>query len=387
MKTRISFVFCLCAVALACGCGSRSGVKAAKKGLAAFKEGRNEKAIAYFTTATQQITNDAELYYHLGLAHLRLGNLVPAQEAFQAALDSKPAELKPSILGSLGQVAFHQKEYTNALVVLRQALAASQDDATAVRVLTTMGAVEACCKNPSLASLYYLRALKLDYRYAPAHYNLAVLYQDQHNLYAEALDSFGLFMSVADKKDKKRREVEETRIPRLKAKLERERPRVNINPNATRAGTLLQTGGNAYAAKDYTKAIKAYKDALVADPGTFSAAYGLGNIYRQQKMYAEALTYFKNASDINPTNQDSYYQAAEVAMQLKQPAEATKILSQAIARSPYNPASLRLMAQAFAAQARIPEAIAYGEFYLSLVPATDPDRTPFEKWVHSLKQR
>jgi hypothetical protein len=46
-----------------------------------------------------------------------------------------------------------------------------------------------------------------------------------------------------------------------------------------------------------------------------------------------------------------------------------------------------MMAQAAHAQALIPEAIAYGEFYLTLVPRSNPDRAPFETWVQTLKKR
>ena len=383
MMSRVSFVFCLCVLALVCGCGSRSGVGAAKKGMAAFKDGRYEKAIALFSKAAERIPNSPELYYHLGLAHLEHGNLDPALEALQAALELRPAEGEANILGAMGQVAYHQKAYTNAVAALERALEVSQDDATTVRVLTTLGAVEVCRKNPDLACLHYLRALKLDRKYAPAYYNLAVLYQDQYNLYEEALDQLEMFVRMVEKKDRKR-DMAENRIKRLSQKIGTP---ANVSRNSTRAASLLQDGVNAYVAKQFPKAIKAYKDALVADPQTFSAALGLGEVYVKQGMRAEALEAFKRAADINPTHQYSYHQAADLALQLKQPADASKILIKAIARSPYNAASMRLMAQACHAQARIPEARAYGEFYLSLVPANEPGRAQYESWVRSLKQK
>jgi len=357
----------------------------AKKGMAAFKDGRTEKAIAHFTAATERITNSPELYYHLGLAHLAEGSLGPAQAAFQAALDLEPAEGEANILGALGQVAYHQKAYTNALFTLQQAFAVAPDDATRVRVLTVMGVVETCCQNYSLAHLYYLRALKLDYQYAPAHYNLAILYQDQFDLLEEARDVFEMFVRIADKKSK-HYDLADKRLARLRARLAQTSARTSQG-NATRAGTLIQEAIIANNAKQFPKAIKAYKDALVADPRARAAAYGLGMLYRQQGMNADALSAFKNAIEINPTLQENYSLAAELALQLRQPAEASKILTKAIARSPYNPETIRLMSQAAHAEALIPEAIAYGEFYLSLVPRSNPDRAPFEKWVQTLKKR
>jgi len=359
-------------------------VSAAKKGMEAFKEGRYEKAIAQFTAATERITHSPELYYHLGLAHVEQGNMNLAQDAFQAALELKPEKDEANILGGLGLAAYHKGDYTNALVTLTRALAAAPDNNTRARVLTMMGMVEASRQNYSLARLNYLRARKADRSYAPAYYNVAVLYQEQFSLLEEALDEFKLFLGVTDKKNKNR-EKAENHIKRLNIILERRKAeRESIRRRPAQAAGFLQEGVNAAAAKQYPKAVKAYKDALTADPFTFNAALGLGTVYRQQGLRAEALDAFKKASDIKPEHQDSYHQAADLALQLRQPAEAVKLLNRAIARSPFNPESARLMAQAAYAEVRISEARAYGEFYLSLVAADDPNRAAFERWVMSL---
>ena len=384
MMTRISFVFCLCAVVLACGCGSRSGLSDAKKGMQAFKAGRYEAAIALFSAAAERIPNSPELYYHLGLAHLEHGNIDLAQEALQVALNLNPVENEANILGALAQTAYHQKDFAGALAALRRALEVSLDDATAVRLLTTMGAVYAAGNEYNLAHLCYLRALKLDRSYVPAYYNCSVLYQDQYSLREEALDSLGMFSHLTDKKHKKRDNVE-NRVKRLRKNIDRfARP---VHGDAEIAAGFLHEGVNAYIAKQYPKAIKAYKDALAADPLTFSAALGLGEVYTKQGLRAEALEAFNSAIEINPTHQECYLKAAELALQLKQPAEASRLLTKAIARSPYNAESSRLMAQAAHAEANIPEAIAYGEFYLSLIPEKASGREPFEKWVQQLKKK
>jgi len=388
MMTRISVVCFVCVFGLACGCGSRSGLSAAKKGMAALRDGHNEKAIAYFTAATERNPSSPELYYHLGLAHLKQGNIEPAQKAFQMALDLEPAELKAHVLGGLGQVAFHQKEYARAFAALGQALQIAPDDETRVRVLATMGIVETYCQNYSLARLHYLRALHLDQKYAPARYNLSVLYQDQYGLVAEALDEFGMFLHSLGEKDTNRRDIAEKRIVRLRAKLDQAVARTEVRRNATRAATLLEDGKNAQASRQYPRAIAAYKSALAADPLAYEAAYELGRVYRLQGMRAEALEAFKKASELyHPMQQECSCQAAELALQLRQPAEALMILNQAIARSPYNPAALKLAALAYQAEAQIPEAIAYGEFYLSIAPGSEPDRAAFEQRIQALKQR
>ena len=141
---------------------------------------------------------------------------------------------------------------------------------------------------------------------------------------------------------------------------------------------------SAHSAKQYPKAIKAYRDALLSDPLAFNAAFGLGTVYRIQEQRAEAMEAFKRAAAINPGHQDSYLQAAELAFQLKRYDEAEKILDRAIARSPYNPASAELMARIRYAQTRLAEARAYGEFYLSVLRPNDKNRPAYEKWVQAL---
>jgi len=196
-------------------------------------------------------------------------------------------------------------------------------------------------------------------------------------------------LSVLNKVDREHYSLAENRVNRLRAQIDRASApasRTVVSRNPARAATLLQEGVNAHLAKQYPKAIKAYTDALTADPSTLTAALGLGTVYRLQGQPAESLAAFKNAIAINPTNQEFYHQAAEMALQLRQFAEASRILTRAIARSPNNPMSIRLMSQVAHAEGRAPEAIAYGDFYLSIIPANDPDRAAYEKWVRALKQ-
>lgn len=150
------------------------------------------------------------------------------------------------------------------------------------------------------------------------------------------------------------------------------------------ASKLLQDGIAAQSAKQFSKAIKAYREALAADPLTFNAAFGLGMLYKRQGLKSEALEAFKRAASISPGHQDSYHQAAELAMQLRRYDDAEKILDRAIARSPYNPVSADLMARIRYAEMRFAEARVYGEFYLSLLRENDKNRPIYEKWVKSL---
>lgn len=379
------FVLCLIAMGL-CGCGSRSGLSSAKRGMTAFKEGQFEKAIEDFTYATSRITNSPELYYNLGVAQLELGQFPQAQAAFSEALKLNPDY--SDALACMGQIELQQNNLAAASDLLEKALAASATPDAKARVLTSMGLVEAGRKRFDLSRLYYLRAIKENRKYDPAYYNLATLYRDDFKLKEEALDTFELFVRIANPKNRYY-EKAMNNIKPLRNNLERTRanePDV-IRRDSPKAAKLLQEGVTAYAMKQYTKAIKCYKDALAADPLTFSAAYGLGKVYQQQGLRSEARDAFQRASEINPNNQDCYCQAADLSLQLRQYSEAAKTLDKAIARSPFNPLSAKLMAKLRYAEGRYPEARLYGEFYLSLIPPKDPGRAAYEKWVNILPKK
>lgn len=365
------------------GCGSQSGQSALKQGMAAFREKNYVGAITHLTRASKRITNSPELYYNLGLAHLYRGDMEPAQSAFNEALALAPKHVEA--IACLGQIAYFQHNYAQAQALFERAFAAAQGDELRARILTALALTESGRDRHDLARLHLLRALKLCGHYAPAYYNLASLYRDKFGLREEALDNFELYVRLADKEDPHYGSAVNN-IKRLRSNLERIRGEeldgVKRDPSA--AAKLLQEGMHLQLAKQYAKATKAYRDALAADPLTFSAAYGLALSHKALGQRAEAVEAFRRAAEISPSHQESYYQAAEQALLLKHTAEAAKLLDRAIARSPFNPANAELMARIRYAEARLPEARLYGEFYLSLLPPGDKNRGPYEKWVRSL---
>ena len=368
---------------LAGGCGSDSGQSAMKQGLAAFNEKNYPAAIAQFTRATKRLTDSAPLYYHLGLAHLYQGDMEPALAAFNAALELAPGHSEAT--ACLGQIAYLQNDQPKAQAYFEKALATASGDEAKARLLTSLALTEMARNRNDLARLYLLRAQWHNRLYAPALYNLASLYRDKFNLREEALDQFELYVRLAPKGDR-HLEKAENNIKRLRLNLARTQAEAaeGLRRDPAAAARLLQEGARLHAAKQYPKASKSFRDALAADPLTFSAAYGLAMTYKIQGQRAEAVEAFRRAAAINPNHQESYQQAAELAFQLKRYAEAAKLLDRAIARSPFNPASAALMARIRYAETRLPEARAYGEFYLSLLRPDDKTRPAYEKWVRAL---
>ena len=385
IRAQMFFMFAACGL-LVCGCGSDSGQSAQRKGMAALEGGNYPEAIACLTRASQRITDSADLYYHLGCAYLRDGKTEPAAVAFHAAFELNPRH--GETLAGLGQIAYHTNNLAQASLFFRQALASdiSSDEARA-SVLNSLALTEAGLKRNDMARLYLLRAQQASRLYAPSLYNLANLYRSAYDLREEALDQFEMYVRIAGKDDPYRKKAQDN-IARLRANVERtkaeELDALRRDPDV--AARRLHEGVQAQSEKQFGKAVRCYRDALAADPLTFSAAFGLGMIHRRQNQLADALEAFKQAAAINPNHQDSHMQAAELAVQLRRYDEAERILDRAIARSPYNSASAYLMANIRRDQNRLPEARAYGEFCLSLLRADDANRAAYEQWVRALPE-
>lgn len=369
------------------GCGTDSGQKALKQGLAAYKEKNYAAAVTHLNRAGKRLTGSVPLYYHLGLAHLHQGEIEPAQAAFAAALELAPGHAASKVC--LGQIAYLQNDLAQAQTCFDEALAVTEAPEERARILTALGLTEMGRNRNDLARLYLIRAQQAHRAYAPAYYNLASLYRDAFNLREEALDQFELYVRLADRDD---RHVEkaENNIKRLRLNLTRIREEASegVRRDPATAARLLQEGARLHADhRQSAKAVKAFRDALAADPLTFSAAYGLAMAYKAQGRRAEAMEAFRRAAQINPDHQDSYHQAAELAFQLKRYVEAGKLLDRAIARSPFQVASAELMARIRHAEGRLPEARAYGEYTLSLMHPNAKGRRAYEQWVRSLPAR
>ncbi len=365
------------------GCGTDSGQKALKQGLTAFSEKNYADAITKLTRASKRLPGSVPLYYHLGLAHLYQGNTEPAQAAFEATLEIEPEH--SAAIACLGQIAYLQNDLTHASERFEAALSRAEIPDVRASILTSLGLTAMGQKRIDLARLYLLRALQADRLYAPAYYNLGSLYRDKYSFRQEALDQFELYLRVAPK-DEHHLEKAQNNIKRLQVNIARteDEKREGLQRDPAKAARLLQEGARLHAEKQSAKAIKAFRDALSADPLTFSAAYGLGMAYKAEGQRAEAMEAFRRAAEINPANQECYLSAAELALQLKQYTEAAKLLDRAIARSPFNPSSADLMARIRYAEKRLPEARAYGEFYLSLIAPNHKGRTAYETWVKAL---
>lgn len=380
MKAKaLTLLFFSLALLTAAGCGAFSPRRAVRDGQAALKDHNYEAAIRHFTRAARRFPNDAMLHYNLATAHFYLGSFIPAEAALAQVLALEPEHMDAVELQ--GQIALHRGEWDKARELFGRIPAA--DPATHARLLTALSNVERGRKNYDLARVRLLQALKADWKYAPTHYNLALLYRDHFNLVDEAIDELELFRRIATSDDPQLAKAAKS----LDALRQVQKTRQSHPPagrrDTERATTLIKEGDRASAARAWARAEKAYRDALAADPQSASAAFGLGSSLLGRGEKRLALDAFRQATALNPGHADAFYQGALAALDLRELSEAALLLHRAAAKWPDRYGFFALLISLRSAEGNTAGARAYGEYYLLIAPAGE-QRARYEAWLKTL---
>ncbi len=379
-QTRLTVVFASLVLAAVAGCGAFSVRHAVREGEAALKDQNFEAAIRHFNRAASRVPDDAALQYNLATAHFHLGSFVPAEEALERVLACDPANTDAVELQ--GHIALHRGQWVRARGCFNRVLEAVPG--AAPRLLTALSNVERGDVNLDLARVRLLQAVKADWKYAPAHYNLAMLYSDHFGLVDEAIDELELYRRMANSHDPQLVKAVKTLDALARLRQSKQPPPAEGRRDATKAAAHVKEGDRAAAARSWPRAEKAYRDALAADPQSAAAAFGLGTaLLAGRNGKAQALEAFIQAVTLNPGHADAYYQGALVALDLKKHREAARLLHRAAARWPERDGFFALLVTLRSAEGNLAGARAYGEYYLQIAPPGE-QRNRYENWLEKL---
>lgn len=368
-----------------------------------------------------------EAYNYLGIAHWKLGRTQDAMEAFESARRLSPIAPEPTY--NLGVLCAETADPARALQLLKDAALMDEKDPrpleymgaiytarqqwpearrslyaarsrapTSARILTAIAIVEARTEPPETAISSLLNALGHDANYAPAFFNLGLIYRTRLNDREHATIYFRKFLdrvSTGPQADYARSALSEGATPSgaalppvaptppLAAAVSNLPPPVTPRPPpaatdyaarareaAERGRTddaltiCLQAAQQAAARNDRAGQEKALRTGVNVCIDAPRAHTELGNYLLAQGQYDAALRSFKTAVNLDGTFAPAFLGMGRAATATKEYDSALVGLKQAVKTDPTNPDALWLLAQLYDRNIEMPAAAAkaYGDF-------------------------
>lgn len=353
-KTALIITGVLTVLALFAGCGEQAGEKEYTKAMSAWNDGDLARAKGLLQKSIRKTTAHEKKSFawnQLGLIHWQLGEINEAADAFDQSCN-----LTESITGAnlnLGIAYYHAGKLSEAEVALNNVLGQNPQNQTALAML---GMVEMQERNWAGASQEFIKSVKTNPSspsaqnilalaelhnnrnsetalkrlkkittthpdYAPAAYNLGVIYDLWLQNKSAAQQWYKVYLSKADPTDRFVNSANEA-ISRLTG---------NSSPSQATASNSFQVasrymadGSNFYRAKKYKEAAAAYQKVIQMDSRHKDAYYSLGSSYLQLKKYSDAAAASKAAVQLDPTNNNAIYNLSLAHYYLKNWKEAER---------------------------------------------------------------
>ena len=287
----------------------------------------------------------------LALVGLELGEPRMADTAAKEAVALDPTSAEARLVE--GQTAYLAKDYVRAKASFT-AVADARELPKPMRAqaLASRAVAELATDETDAARLSLLRALRLDFRCAPAWYHLGVLSRGTYHFLAAAKDQFDMACRL-DPNSPRTRETLRTIIPSLREALARvatDKPGV-AKRQPELAAKLIAEGAAAQKKKpsDMKTALQRFEKAHAADPLSWEAAWN----YAQTLPAVEAakkvgdktklpattvvdrtLEAYRAALDAKPASRETCIAAARFALQNRRAPAACDFLSHALAHFP-----------------------------------------------------
>lgn len=141
---------------------------------------RNEfsRALAYADSVERRVPDSPDAHFLRGRAYADLGNLAAADSAYERVITMRPDY--PGVWHNRGNSAYRQQQYSAAIAHYHKELEANP----AAAPWRGIGRSYIEVGKADSARYAFEQALAIDTTYAPAHFNLALLYEDEGNIEA-----------------------------------------------------------------------------------------------------------------------------------------------------------------------------------------------------------
>ncbi len=268
-------------------------------GLILWNLGKYDQAVEKFEESCRLAQELSGANLNLGIALYHVGQLEQAEFELTKILNEQPAH--STARSYMGFIQMQQKDWKGASKELTENLRPNPNSPSGQNALAL---AELHLNGKSTAAIARLKKLASTYPdYAPARYNLAVIYDRWLHNNSDALDAYRHYLAKADA-DAPQRQTAEQAIARLSG-MANAPPSVQSNPD--KASRLIAAGLNLHTAKKYSAAVKQYEQAVRADPTQKTAHYNMGLSYYALKNYSAAAKACSVALKVDPTFTDARY--------------------------------------------------------------------------------
>lgn len=253
---------------------------------------------------------------NLGVALFQAGRIDEAEVALNNVLGDNPAD--PVARATIGLIEMRKKNWSKAAQEAAAAVRTQPRDPAGQNALAL--AELHANRNTEAAITRLKQILSAHPGYAPAAYNLAVIYdqwlgnkgaaQAWYTQYIQKAGTDGSHMAAA-----------QSAIARLAGSAPAIRPSAT---NPEEAARCIAAGTTLHTAKKYTEAVAQYEKAIQADPSQKNAFYNMGLSYYELKKYPEAAQACQNALKLDSGFANARYMLALAHVQQRNWADAER---------------------------------------------------------------
>lgn len=264
-----------------------------------------DQAIAVFSESCRLAEQLTGANQNLGLALYHAGELEQAEFELTKILNEQPTN--SIVRSALGMIKMQKKDWKSAAKEIASNLRTNPNNPAGQNALAL---TELHMNKNSDVAVKRLKQLVSAYPdYAPAAYNLAVIYDQwlpnnsaARGWYKQYLQKAGAEGAHAD--------IAQQAIARLGGKVEttRRSPKKQTYPGA--ASKYITEGSKLHADKNYSEAVKLYEMAIQADPSQMTAYYNLSLSLYELKQYSKAAKACKDALNLDSGFANARYMLA-----------------------------------------------------------------------------
>lgn len=326
------------------------------------KQGESNKLVYRAQLFLKEHPDAVEVWNLIGIAHMDLGNVKQAEQAFLKVTNLNPNDANG--FNNLGATLQKQGNLDEAIEAYKKAISLEPNFP---EVYHNMGIVFQAKNQQNESSWAYKKALSLKPDNAETHNNLGIIFKAQGRFddaiqafnkaiyfkpnYAEAHNNLGTVLGDQGNQ--------------LDAILSYEKA-ISLRPNYAEpyynVGVILQDQNKP---KD---AIEAYKKALENNPNYAEAFFNMGiSLYEQDKT-TESIAAFNNAISLKSDYAEAYFNKGNILQKLGDFDDAIKAYKEALLIQPEHAATYNNMANALRKESKLEEAEVFAHKAISLKP-------------------